>query len=67
MKIRFTIEIKGCQWWEDKGCEKTLKNCPFIILNMMSNPICTANGKSRELPDSLNPAWCPKMKQAVSP
>jgi hypothetical protein len=61
MKIRFNMEIKGCQWYEGyKLC-----CCPYFN-GTWDACYCKSNGhidkRQRKLPIKLNPSWCPMMK-----
>jgi hypothetical protein len=60
MKIRFSMEIKGCRW----HTKNDLLNCPFLWTthSMKSCEHRSHPNGYRQLPKRLNPSWCPMMK-----
>lgn len=64
MKIRFTMEIKGCQW-ENPTMSGDKLFCPFYVQpsTLSFEGHCNGMKHMRKLPKSLNPSWCPMMKE----
>jgi hypothetical protein len=65
MKIRFNMEIRGCEWWEEGNPE--IIWCPYFTGYSHPNRFCIHKGNKgscRKLPKSLNPSWCPMVKEA---
>lgn len=63
MKIRFSMEIRGCQWKEDR---LNYLLCPFYIQPSTHGfkAHCVGVSPMRKLPSNQNPAWCPMNKEA---